>query len=343
MYKAVIRKFLFSFSPENAHAVSVFLLKCILVIPGVKTLLRNLFCLTDPRLELEKKGIRFPNRVGLAAGFDKDGTFFKQFQHLGFGFIEVGTVTPRAQPGNPKPRLFRLPEDEGLINRMGFNNQGVAALVKRLKSRPENLVIGGNIGKNRDTPVENAVEDYLISFRELCRNVDYFAVNVSSPNTPGLRSLQEKEPLLKLLGALKAEATLLSATQPILLKISPDLNQDELSDIIEIVKHTGIDGVIASNTTLSRDGLESEIHIVHAIGQGGLSGKTLRARSTEMIRRLRSELGPDLLIIGVGGISSATDAIEKIEAGADLVQLYTGLIYEGPGLVKEINKKLLMR
>jgi dihydroorotate dehydrogenase len=343
MYKGIIRRFLFLLSPENAHHFSVFLLKCVLAFPGMKALFTKLFCVSDARLGFEKKGIHFPNRVGLAAGFDKNASFFKEFRYLGFGSIEVGTITPLPQPGNALPRLFRLTEDEALINRMGFNNDGVGKLVERLKSRPTNLVIGGNIGKNKDTPLENAISDYLICFRSLYHNVDYIAVNVSSPNTQGLRTLQEREPLKNLLLSLKSEAKTLNTRIPILLKISPDLSQEAINDVIQIIKETGIDGAIAANTTISRDGLVTDIHELHKIGAGGLSGKTLRARSTEMVKQLRQELGNEALIIGVGGISSAQDAIEKIEAGADLIQVYTGLIYEGPGLIKSINKRLLAR
>lgn len=262
-------------------------------------------------------------------------------QNLGFGFIEVGTVTPKGQPGNPQPRMFRLPKDKGLINRMGFNSEGVEALVERLKNRPKNLIIGGNIGKNKDTPNEKATDDYVICFEALFPYVDYFVVNVSSPNTPDLRALQDKEPLTRLLSRLQELNLKKSAPKPILLKIAPDLNNDQLNDIIEIVGETKIAGIIATNTTISREGLNESKERIEAIGAGGLSGEPVRQRSTEVIRYLSKKTNGKLTIIGVGGISSAEDAIEKLDAGAALIQIYTGLIYEGPALIKNINKAIL--
>ena len=341
MYSLILRPILFLFTPEKAHKITVALLKVVMFIPGFDRLFRWYSLGSDPRLRFDKKGIRFPNRVGLAAGFDKDATFYKQMRHLGFGSIEVGTVTPLAQPGNPQPRLFRLPKDHAIINRMGFNNLGVSSMRSRLENRPEGLILGGNIGKNKATPNEEAISDYLKSFRELNDVVDYFAINVSSPNTPGLRALQEKEPLLALIRAIKEEARHLESDRPILLKIAPDLSQGELDDIIEIVGNCELDGVIATNTTISRDNLKTPSSEIEAIGAGGLSGLPVKARSTEVIAYLREHLGDDALIIGVGGVFSGEDAIEKLNAGADIVQVYTGFIYEGPSLIRAINRAML--
>jgi dihydroorotate dehydrogenase len=274
--------------------------------------------------------------VGLAAGFDKNAVLFDEFAHFGFGFVEVGTVTPKPQPGNPKKRIFRLKADEALINRMGFNNDGVDAVVDRLRKRKTSMIIGGNIGKNKVTPNEKAIDDYLICFEKLFDVVDYFVVNVSSPNTPNLRALQDKEPLTELLRTLQTENEKKEHSKPILLKIAPDLTNSQLLDIIDIVNTTKIAGVIATNTTIARDGLSAD----HKSETGGLSGKPLKERSTEVIRFLAEKSGKSFPIIGVGGIHSAEDAREKLEAGADLIQLYTGFIYEGPALVKRINKSL---
>lgn len=341
MYKLFIRPFLFLFPPEKAHHLAVALLKALLIVPGMRSFTSSLFTVRDKRLEREVFGLRFPNPVGLAAGFDKDAGFYEQFSHLGFGFIEVGTVTPKPQDGNPRPRMFRLPADNGLINRMGFNNHGVAVTKERLRNRNPNFIIGGNIGKNKVTPNEQAVDDYLICFRELHDVVDYFVVNVSSPNTPGLRELQDKEPLMRILNALMAENRNYDKQRPILLKIAPDLTESQLDDIIAIVQETGIDGVIATNTTISREGLRTDSTAVEQMGMGGLSGKPVRNRSTEVIRYLHATSGGSFPIIGVGGIHSAADALEKLEAGASLVQVYTGFIYEGPALVRNINRRLL--
>lgn len=343
MYKQLIRPLFFRFSPEKIHHFSFRLIRFLLKLPGAKAFARKKYVIEDPALEREVFGIKFPNPVGLAAGFDKDAKLYKELGQLGFGFVEIGTVTPKAQPGNPKPRLFRLLADSALINRMGFNNEGVEAAVKRLKSRNKNLVIGGNIGKNKVTPNENALDDYLICFTKLFDVVDYFVVNVSSPNTPNLRELQGKEPLKKLLLSLQKENEKHDQPKPILLKIAPDLSDDQLDDIIEIVNQSGIAGVIATNTTISREGLKTSDKELDKIGNGGLSGKPLTGRSTEVIRYLSEKSGKAFPIIGVGGIHSEKDALEKLDAGADLVQLYTGFIYEGPGLVKRINKSLLLR
>ena len=287
-------------------------------------------------------GLRFSNPVGLAAGFDKDGKYFREMAELGFGFIEIGTVTPKGQIGNPQPRLFRLPEDQGLINRMGFNNEGVDALVERLKQgKPEGVIIGGNIGKNKVTPNAQAEDDYRICFDALFPYVDYFVVNVSSPNTPGLRELQDREPLTRLLSLLQKRNQQQDKPKPILLKIAPDLNNDQLDDILSIVQDSGIAGIIATNTTISRDGLHTPEKRIQEIGNGGLSGAPVRERATEVIRYLSEKSAGKLLIIGVGGICSAQDALEKLRAGAALVQVYSGLIYRGPELIKEINQAIL--
>ena len=302
----------------------------------MSSLFKSLYLVEDKKLERQLFGLTFKNPVGLAAGFDKDAKLYNELSNFGFGFIEIGTLTPKPQEGNPKKRLFRLKEDEAIINRMGFNNGGVVEAVERLKSN-KGVLIGGNIGKNKVTPNEDAVEDYKICFNALFEYVDYFVVNVSSPNTPNLRALQDKQPLTKLLNVLKVENSNHKSPKPILLKIAPDLTDEQLLDIIDIVAVTKIDGVIATNTTISREGLESE----NKSEMGGLSGKPLTNRSTEVIRFLSKKSNKAFPIIGVGGIHSAEDAIEKLEAGADLVQLYTGFIYEGPKLIKEINTALL--
>jgi dihydroorotate dehydrogenase len=340
MYKLLVRPILFLFKPETAHYITAALLRIFLSIPGFAAILRRWYTISAPGQVFQKQGLTFPNRVGLAAGFDKDATLYKQLAAFGFGFIEVGTVTPLPQPGNPRPRLFRLPADKALINRMGFNNAGVKAMQQQLSSRKTLPLIGGNIGKNKDTPNENAIQDYLVCLRELHTLVDYFVINVSSPNTPGLRNLQDKGPLKELLEAVQHETRLLGCNKPVLLKIAPDLTDEAIADIAEVVKATGIQGVIATNTSIGREALKTSADIVKAAGAGGLSGKPILEKSTRVISLLRKALGEHLLIIGAGGIHSAADAMEKIKAGADAVQLYTGFIYEGPDLVKQINRTL---
>jgi dihydroorotate dehydrogenase len=295
----------------------------------------------DPRLEREVFGLKFKNPVGLAAGFDKNAEYITDMTNLGFGFIEIGTVTPKPQPGNDKPRMFRLVSDEALINRMGFNNQGADVAATRLKNLKDRkgLLIGGNIGKNKVTPNEEAVNDYIYCFNALFDYVDYFVVNVSSPNTPGLRDLQEKEPLKQLLNTLQSLNVAKVAPKPILLKIAPDLTDSQLDDIVEIVLETQIAGVIATNTTISREGLQSQQELINEAG--GVSGRPLTKRSTEVIRYLSEKSNRAFPIIGVGGIHSAKDAIEKLDAGASLIQVYTGFIYEGPGLIAKICKGIL--
>ena len=342
MYR-LLKPFLFLLPAERAHYFTVSMLQFVLAIPIIGYLFRSFYQYEHPSLEREVFGLKFKNPVGLAAGFDKDGKSFRAMAALGFGFIEVGTVTPKGQDGNPQPRLFRLPPDNGLINRMGFNNEGVDALVERLKKgKPEGVIIGGNIGKNKVTPNEKAEQDYAICFDKLFPFVDYFVVNVSSPNTPNLRALQDKAPLTKLLTLLQSMNHEKAAPKPILLKIAPDLTNEQLDDILEIVETTKIDGIIATNTTISRAGLSTSEATVNAIGNGGLSGAPVRHRSTEVIRYLYEKSGKSLKIIGVGGICSAADAKEKLEAGAVLVQVYSGMVYAGPSLIKDINKALVV-
>ncbi|MFN0049580.1 MAG: quinone-dependent dihydroorotate dehydrogenase [Cytophagales bacterium] len=348
MYRTILKPFLFKMKPEKAHHFTFFLLKLTRFIPLSSLFLKSIYRVESKKLEREIFGIKFPNPIGLAAGMDKNALVFNELANIGFGFIEIGTVTPKPQLGNPLPRLFRLPSDQALINRMGFNNDGVAAIGKRLKNRNKNSIVGGNIGKNKSTPNENAFDDYEICLRELYDYVDYFVVNVSSPNTPGLRELQEKEPLKLLLTELKILGNELAVRKkvnpkPILLKIAPDLTESQLDDIIEIVVETKIDGVIATNTTISRENLHTSSAEIEEIGAGGLSGKPVKDKSTEIIRYLHTKSKAAFPIIGVGGIHSAQDAIEKLNAGASLVQLYTGFVYEGPSLIREINKTLMNR
>jgi dihydroorotate dehydrogenase len=344
VYKRIFKHFFFLLPPETAHHFTVSLLEFILKFPGAEWLMRKIFCFKNSALEKKAFGITFPNPVGLAAGFDKDARHLRAMSCLGFGSIEVGTVTPLPQPGNPKPRLFRLPKDEALINRMGFNNRGVDVAAMRLKNfRAANhfpLVIGGNIGKNKATPNEDAIRDYEICFEKLFDWVDYFVVNVSSPNTPGLRELQEKAPLKKILLRLQEINQSHEPPKPILLKIDPDLPNNQLDDIIEIVIETNLAGVIATNTTVTRNDLRTPPLDLEKTGAGGLSGKPIAKRSTELIRYIKSKSQNKFAIIGVGGIQTAKDAIEKINAGADLIQVYTGMIYEGPGIVKRILKQI---
>jgi len=341
MYKTFVRPLLFRFDPEGVHHLSFKLLKWTGKLPFVGSLSRKRYSSPYPELERKVFGLTFPNPVGLAAGFDKDAKAYCELSDLGFGFIEIGTVTPRPQEGNPKKRLFRLKEDEAIINRMGFNNDGVDAAVERLKKGKGNrkFILGGNIGKNKTTSNENAVDDYLICYEKLYDHVDYFVVNVSSPNTPGLRSLQEKEPLKNILNTLKAARANKTISRPLLLKIAPDLTDSQLDDIIEIVKETGIDGLIATNTTTSRENLKSNPNLSAEVG--GLSGAPLTHRATDVIKYLHERSHGSFPIIAVGGIMSAQDAIDKLNAGATLVQLYTGFVYEGPRLVKKINRAVL--
>ena len=341
MYHFLIKPFLFLFKPEKAHHLALSLFSIALYVPVISYLLRRSLR-PNKQTASEKAGLMFPNKVGLAAGFDKDGKYMHLLSRMGFGFIEIGTVTPLPQSGNPKPRLFRLPKDKALINRMGFNNDGVEMMVRRLKKgRPENVVLGANIGKNKVTPNEVAYRDYEICFEALFDLVDYFVVNVSSPNTPGLRELQEKGPLLDILNRLQKINHAKAEPKPLLLKIAPDLTDGQLNDIAAIVSEADITGIVASNTTISRDDLKSASPLIDQIGSGGLSGNPVRKRSTDIVRLLREKIGPDKVIIGVGGIASPEDAKEKLSAGADLVQVYSGMIYEGPWLVRRIADALV--
>ena len=342
MYRLLLKPLLFLLSPEKAHYFTVGLLKFTLAIPGISWVFRKIYAVNHPSLKRNFLGLQFKNPVGLAAGFDKDGKFFEPISALGFGFVEIGTVTPKPQDGNPKPRLFRLPKDRGLINRMGFNNEGIDAFVNRIKQRKNSdVIIGGNIGKNKITPNDKAADDYLICFEALFPYVDYFVVNVSSPNTPNLRDLQDKEPLTKLLNLLQEKNQTQSLPKPILLKIAPDLTESQLDDILEIVSTTKIDGVIATNTTIARTSLTTSEKTIKNIGAGGLSGAPLTKRATEVIHYLTEKSDGKLFIIGVGGINSGQDAIEKIQAGASLVQVYSGMVFQGPALIKNINKALI--
>lgn len=338
MYKLLIRPFLFLFDPEKVHGFTFMILKILHKIPGFSGLIRAIYTVENSKLEKTVFGIHFKNPVGLAAGFDKNATLFNELSDFGFSFIEIGTLTPKPQDGNPKKRIFRLVADEAIINRMGFNNEGVEKVVNQLRKN-KRVIIGGNIGKNKNTPIENAIDDYLLCFETLFNYVDYFTINVSSPNTPDLRLLQEKEPLTNLLVALQKKNQLKENPKPILLKIAPDLNDDQLLDIIDIVLCTKLAGVIATNTTLERKNLSSVNELINQTG--GLSGKPLENKSTEVIRFLAENSNKSFAIIGVGGIHSEFDAIEKLNAGADLIQLYTGFIFEGPALIKRINKAII--
>ena len=338
MYKFLLKPILFSIDPERVHELVFFLTRIFFKLPLVSFIITKIFSLKNPKIETELFGINFPNPVGLAAGFDKNAGLYNEFSAFGFGFIEIGTVTPKAQEGNPKKRLFRLIEDEAIINRMGFNNIGVDQVVKRLKFN-KNVIIGGNIGKNKETKMTDAFKDYLISFEKLFPFVNYFAINVSSPNTKNLRNLQNKESLKTLLLAIQKKNNSYSQKKPILLKIAPDLSNDELLDIIDVVKETSVDGIIATNTTLSRKNLNSSNFLKEQ--SGGLSGKPIADRSNEVIRFIHQNSNGTIPIIGVGGIMTPKDAINKIKAGASLLQLYTGFVYGGPGLVKQINNAIL--
>lgn len=343
MYKTLIRPILFLFDPEKIHHFAFRFLKIALAVPGIKGVVTGIYKSNHPSLKKKLFGVEFPNPVGLAAGFDKDAKLIDELACFGFGFIEIGTLTPKPQGGNDKPRLFRLPADGGLINRMGFNNEGSIASVERLKKRKSKVIVGGNIGKNKATPNEKALDDYAYCFEVLYPYVDYFVVNVSSPNTPGLRELQEKEPLKKLLSYVKELSQSKEKPKPILLKIAPDLSPEQLDDIVAILKETKTDGIIATNTTISRENLVTSKLELERIGNGGLSGKPLTNASNRVIKYLRDCLGKDYPIIGVGGIMGAQDAIEKLEAGADLVQVYTGFVYEGPSIATKICSELVSK
>jgi dihydroorotate dehydrogenase len=341
MYKLLLRPLLFKFDPEKVHYFTFAWIRRLFSF-GLGGLIKKWGLIEDPRLEREVFGLKFKNPVGLAAGFDKDAKLFNELGAIGFGFIEIGTLTPKGQLGNPKKRLFRLTEDSGLINRMGFNNGGVAEAIPRLKKN-KGVLIGGNIGKNTETKPEDYTADYLECFHALHPYVDYFVLNVSCPNVSSHAKLNDKEYLESLIGAVQKANDTYEIQRPIVLKIAPDLNDQQLDEIIDLVTATNLDGVIASNTSVSREGLKTSETRLAEIGNGGLSGKPITDKSTRVIKYLADKSNRSFPIIGVGGIHSAQDALDKLDAGASLVQLYTGFIYEGPGLIKDINKAILKR
>ena len=343
MYKLLLRPLLFCFDPEKVHYFIFFLIRNFSKIPGMSALFRSLYLVKDSSLEREFFGLKFNNPVGLAAGFDKNAVLYNELANFGFGFIEIGTVTPKGQAGNPKKRLFRLQDDKGIINRMGFNNDGLETAISQLKKNRGKLIIGGNIGKNTDTKPEDYTKDYMTCFNGLHPYVDYFVLNVSCPNVASHAKLNDKDYLLELIHAVQKANRVFEDQKPILLKIAPDLNDQQLDEIIDIISETSLDGVIASNTSIDRTGLKASNERLAEIGNGGLSGQPIKEKSTKVIRYLSEKSNQSFPIIGVGGIHSAEDALEKLEAGADLVQLYTGFIYEGPKLIKDINKLLLKK
>ena len=340
MYKFLVRPLLFSFDPEWVHYFTLNALKLLNKIPLSSWLFRKIYTYQDSSLEKELFGIKFKNPVGLAAGFDKNGKYIKEMYNLGFGFIEIGTITPKPQPGNPKKRLFRVQNDLAIINRLGINNDGSVMCAERLKKNNSDVVIGGNIGKNSTTSNENADTDYIQNFETLHQYVDYFVLNVSCPNVSNFTKLQDVEFLKKLVPQLKKINSTKPKKKPILIKISPDLNRDQLDETIDLIQSENLDGIIATNTTTSRENLKTNKSKIEKIGNGGLSGEPLKNKSTEVIRYISKKTNGNLPIIGVGGIMNPKDALDKIEAGADLIQLYTGFIYEGPSIVKEINQYL---
>ncbi|MFT5848249.1 MAG: dihydroorotate dehydrogenase [Psychroserpens sp.] len=343
MYKLLLRPLLFCFDPEKVHYFTFSLIRTVSKIPGLPALFRRLYVVNDTSLERELFGLKFNNPVGLAAGFDKNAVLYNELANFGFGFIEIGTVTPKGQVGNPKQRLFRLKDDKGIINRMGFNNEGLDAVVTELKKNKGKLLIGGNIGKNTDTKPEDYTKDYITCFNGLHPYVDYFVLNVSCPNVGSHAKLNDKDYLLELISAVQKTNKSFEEQKPILLKIAPDLNDLQLDEIVELIAETNLDGVIASNTSTDRTGLRASDERLTEIGNGGLSGQPIKDKSTRVIKYLSEKSNKSFPIIGVGGVHSAQDALEKIEAGADLVQVYTGFIYEGPRLIKNINKLLLKK
>ena len=341
MYKSIVRPIFFLFDPEKIHYFTFSLVKTLCKIPFVASIFRSLYLVEDKRLERTLFGITFKNPVGLAAGFDKNAVLYNELANFGFGFIEIGTVTPKGQAGNPKKRLFRLKDDKGIINRMGFNNEGLEAAIENLKKNKGKVIIGGNLGKNTTTLPENYTEDYCEVFKALHPFVDYFVLNVSCPNVGSHAKLNDKDYLVELISACQELNSKEEKQKPILLKIAPDLNDIQLDEIIELVHETKIDGVIASNTSTNRDNLKASKERLAAIGNGGVSGQPVKNQSTKVIKYLAEKSNKSFPIIGVGGIHSEQDALEKMNAGADLVQVYTGFIYEGPKLVKRINKAIL--
>lgn len=343
MYKTLLRPLFFAFDPEKIHHFTFNLIKMSSKIPGFPSLFRSLYTIEDKRLEREVFGLKFKNPVGLAAGFDKNAVLYNELSNFGFGFIEIGTVTPKGQTGNPKKRLFRLKDDKGIINRMGFNNEGLEAAIAQLKKNKGNLIIGGNIGKNTTTKPEDYTKDYLECFKALHPYVNYFVLNVSCPNVGSHAKLNDKDYLEELIKAVKKENTTFKTQKPILLKIAPDLNDIQLDEIIALVNETKLDGVIASNTSTDRSGLKASKERLGEIGNGGLSGQPIKDKSTRVIKYLSEKSKKAFPIIGVGGIHSAEDALDKLDAGADLIQIYTGFIYEGPSLIKRINTAILKK
>ncbi|MCL7754280.1 quinone-dependent dihydroorotate dehydrogenase [Polaribacter sp. Z022] len=343
MYKSIVRPIFFLFDPEKIHYFTFSLVKTLCKIPFLASIFRSLYVVEDKKLERTLFGITFKNPVGLAAGFDKNAVLYNELANFGFGFIEIGTVTPKGQAGNPKKRLFRLKDDQGIINRMGFNNEGLEAAIKNLKKNKGKVVIGGNLGKNTSTLPENYTEDYCTVFKALHPYVDYFVLNVSCPNVGSHAKLNDKDYLVELISACQELNKQEAKQKPILLKIAPDLNNIQLDEIIELVAETKIDGVIASNTSTNRDNLKASKERLNEIGNGGVSGQPVKNQSTKVIKYLADKSNKSFPIIGVGGIHSEQDALEKINAGADLVQVYTGFIYEGPKLIKRINKAILQQ
>ncbi|WP_028892100.1 quinone-dependent dihydroorotate dehydrogenase [Tenacibaculum sp. 47A_GOM-205m] len=343
MYKLLIRPIFFLFDPEKIHHFTFSLVKFLSKIPGVPSIFRGMYQVNDKKLERNLFGLTFKNPVGLAAGFDKNAVLYNELANFGFGFVEIGTVTPKGQVGNPKKRLFRLKDDKGIINRMGFNNEGLEEAIEQLKKNKGKIIIGGNIGKNTNTAPENYTEDYVACFKGLHPYVDYFVLNVSCPNVSSHAKLEDADYLKELITEVQKLNNAEAQQKPILLKIAPDLNNQQLDEIIELVAETKIDGVIASNTSVNRDNLKASKERLQEIGNGGVSGQPVKDRSTRVIKYLADNSNKAFPIIGVGGIHSEKDALEKLKAGADLVQIYTGFIYEGPSLVKRINKAILAK
>ena len=343
MYQKLLRPLLFILKPETVHHITIRLIKVLFFLPFMDQIFSWIYDVRDTRLQRKFLGMTFKNPVGLAAGFDKNAEVLKEFKNFGFSFIEIGTVTPLAQSGNPKPRSFRLVKDQALINRMGFNNHGVNQAVKRIKNFDSRVIVGGNIGKNTETPNDRALDDYVAAFNQIYDHVDYVVINLSCPNIKNLNELQDKDHTIRILDRLTALRKEKLRRKPILLKISADLTTEQLDDAIDIFYVTGIDGIIATNTTITRDNLNTSSEKVEEIGSGGLSGAPLKEKSTRIIRYLHQKSKGEIPIIGVGGIMSEQDALEKLDAGATLVQIYTGFIYNGPGFVKKINKEILRR
>lgn len=341
MYNVLLRPLFFLFDPEKIHHFTFSLIKISSKIPGITALFRNLYAIEDKKLERNVLGLTFKNPVGLAAGFDKNAVLFNELSNFGFGFIEIGTVTPKAQVGNPKKRLFRLQADKGIINRMGFNNEGLESAISQLKKNKGKLIIGGNIGKNTETLPKDYTQDYVTCFEALHPFVDYFVLNVSCPNVGSHAKLNDRDYLEELIGAVQQINNTFPTQKPIVLKIAPDLNTVQLDEIVDLVLTTKLDGVIASNTSVDRSGLKTPIEELEAIGNGGVSGQPIKEKSTQVIKYLADKSNKAFPIIGVGGVHSAEDALEKLDAGASLVQIYTGFIYEGPSLIKKINKAIL--